>query len=150
MKNDLTEKEVLRFFNKKKQELQKELEKVEMAISAIGGYNITATPPAAKEKVAAKKPAAKKEVARTPKAKKRLEKRDNYKATDKLDDKIAYALTQVGKGNKQQILDVIKENEPAVDVEKLDRTLSVRFSYLIKHDMIKGQKTGRSYTYKLY
>lgn len=150
MKNDLTEKEVLRFFNNKKQELQKELEKVEMAISALGGSNIAATPPAVKEKVAAKKTAAKREVARTPKAKKRLEKRDNYNATDKLDDKIAYALTQVGKGNKQQILDVIKENEPDVDVKKLDRTLSVRFSYLIKHDMIKGQKTGRSYTYRLY
>lgn len=150
MKNDLTEKEVLRFFNNKKQELQKELEKVEVAISALGGSNIAATPPAVKEKVAAKKTTAKKEVARTPKAKKRLEKRDSYNATDKLDDKIAYALTQVGKGNKQQILDVIKENEPDVDVKKLDRTLSVRFSYLIKHDMIKGQKTGRSYTYRLY
>ena len=75
MKNDLTEKEVLRFFNNKKQELQKELEKVEMAISALGGSNIAATPPAVKEKVAAKKTAAKREVARTPKAKKRLEKR---------------------------------------------------------------------------
>lgn len=149
MKNDLTDKEVLRFFNNKKQELQKELEKIELAISALGGLSTSAAPTVAREKVAAEKPAPK-EKGKTPKPKKRLEKRDTYSSTDKLDDKIAYALTQVGKGNKQQILDVIKENEPEIDVRKLDRTLSVRFSYLIKHDMIKGQKSGRSYTYRLY
>lgn len=149
MKNELTDKEVLRFFNNKKQELQKELEKIELAISALGGSSTSAAPTVAKEKVAAEKQAPK-EKSKAPKPKKRLEKRDTYSSTDKLDDKIAYALTKVGKGNKQQILDVIKENEPDVDVKKLDRTLSVRFSYLIKHDMIKGQKSGRSYTYKLH
>lgn len=149
MKNDLTEKEVLRFFNNKKQELEKELEKIELAISALGGSSISAAPTIPKEKAATDKPAPK-EKGRIPKAKKKLEKRETYTTTDKLDDKIAYALTQLGKGNKQKVLDVIQEHEPSIDVKKLDRTLSVRFSYLIKHDMIRGQKSGRSYTYRLY
>ncbi|GAA4795794.1 hypothetical protein GCM10023231_25270 [Olivibacter ginsenosidimutans] len=82
-------------------------------------------------------------------AKKKLASVEKFHPQSKLDQKISYALTNVGQGFKEDILDVLHREQPDLDIHKLEKVLAVRLSYLLKSGLIAGKKIGRRYEYSL-
>jgi len=81
--------------------------------------------------------------------KKKLIPVEKFHPQSKLDQKISYALTNVGQGFKEDILDVLHRQQPDLDAHKLEKVLAVRLSYLLKNGLIEGKKIGRRYEYAL-
>ncbi|MDX3916086.1 MULTISPECIES: soluble adenylyl cyclase-like protein [Olivibacter] len=67
----------------------------------------------------------------------------------KLDRKIAYALTRLGTGDRDAILNEIHQAQPDRDKYKLENALAVRMNYLLKNGFVDAQKIGRKYQYQL-
>ncbi|MFC6100887.1 hypothetical protein [Olivibacter domesticus] len=74
---------------------------------------------------------------------------NKFNERDKLDKKIAYALTKLGAGFRQDILDEIQRMQPDRDPHKVEHALAVRLSFLLKHNLIGYRKIGRRYEYCL-
>lgn len=72
-----------------------------------------------------------------------------FNLKSKLDQKIAYALTKIGRGFKEDILHEINLAQPDSDPHKLEKAVAVRLSYLIKHHLIEVKKIARRYEYWL-
>lgn len=67
----------------------------------------------------------------------------------KLDDKIAYALTKLESGFREDILEEIMALYPEKGSWKVSAAIAVRLSYLLKSGCIKGRLIGRRYEYSL-
>ncbi|MEH6307362.1 soluble adenylyl cyclase-like protein [Olivibacter sp. CPCC 100613] len=67
----------------------------------------------------------------------------------KLDRKVAYALTRLGTGDRDAILNEIHQAQPDRDKYKLENALAVRLNYLLKNGFIDAHKIGRKYQYQL-
>ncbi|WP_158795939.1 soluble adenylyl cyclase-like protein [Pedobacter sp. L105] len=74
---------------------------------------------------------------------------EEFDPNSKLDYKIAFALSQEERLTKDDILAVIIKQQPDLDKNKFEKTLSVRLSYLLKNKFIRGKKNGRTYLYSL-
>jgi len=72
---------------------------------------------------------------------------DTFNPKGKLDHKIAYALTNLGSGFREDILEVIHPLQPEKDPRKVTEAIAVRLSYLLKNGYIKGRLVGRRYEY---
>ncbi|WP_134090691.1 soluble adenylyl cyclase-like protein [Olivibacter sp. XZL3] len=72
---------------------------------------------------------------------------EEFDPHSKLDNKISYALTNVGQGFKEDILDVLQQAQPDLDPYKLEKVVAVRLSYLLKNGFIEGRKIGRRFEY---
>lgn len=142
---DITEKKILEYLRKRRVELLGELNKIDLAIQAMdhqlpedfGSHDRMNSPmirningiSTLQGKV--------------------LSPMDEYNPDEKLDNKVAYALTKQGEASKKQICDLICTMEPDLDKNKLERSLSVRLSFLVTNHLIQGKKLGRSYIYRL-
>lgn len=82
-------------------------------------------------------------------SKKILKPVEKFDPHSKLDHKISYALTNVGQGFKEDILDVLQQAQPELDPYKLEKVVAVRLSYLLKNGFIEGRKIGRRFEYTL-
>ncbi|MCH7400841.1 hypothetical protein ACFOUP_12740 [Belliella kenyensis] len=122
--SNVTEEEVIVFLKARREELLKELEKVETALNALGGLSIPANYFYEEPEIP-----------------------NSYSEKLKMDKKILFALNQIGSGDKMDILAQLKILEPSLDVEKLEKSIAVRLSYLKNKNMIKWDKNGRSLTY---
>jgi|SRR5690554_2823695 len=78
-----------------------------------------------------------------------LERSTEFNPKGKLDDKISFALSTSKSGLKEDIMRVLTEQQPDLDVNKLRNALGVRLSYLLKSGRIAGKKQGRTYHYRL-
>jgi len=83
-------------------------------------------------------------------SKKKLSPTEKFDPAAKLDCKISFALTNVGQGFKEDILDILQKAQPNLDAYKLKKVLAVRLSYLLKNGLIDGRKIGRRYEYALF
>lgn len=74
---------------------------------------------------------------------------DKFDPFSKLDRKIAYALTRLGTGDRDAILNEIHQAQPERDKYKLENALAVRLNYLLKNGFLQAEKIGRKYQYQL-
>ncbi|GAB2616379.1 hypothetical protein [Belliella aquatica] len=126
----ISETEIIKFLIDKRKSLITEIEKIDVALSAIKGVDFAAIP----------KDISSLEEASVP---------DTYSSKLKLDKKILFVIRELKSGDKSEIIDKIKELEPETDVVKLEKSISVRLSYLKNNNLIQADKNGRSLRYFL-
>ncbi|MEH6305382.1 soluble adenylyl cyclase-like protein [Olivibacter sp. CPCC 100613] len=142
----ITEKQVVEFLKLRQQQLREELKSIEVTINAIGqSKSVNFTGERVKNDLSEVDDSAKKRKI----AGKALTPQDNFNVNSKLDQKISYALTKIGSGYKDDILEVLNKAQPDADPYKVEKAVAVRLSYLLKNDFIQATKHGRSYKYSL-
>jgi len=72
-----------------------------------------------------------------------------FNPESKLDHKISYALYNIGNGFKEDILEVLQQEQPDADPHKLEQAVAVRLSYLLKNGLIDAIKIRGRYEYAL-
>ena len=72
-----------------------------------------------------------------------------FDSKSKLDQKISYALNNLGNGFKEDILEVLQQKQPDTDSHKLSQAIAVRLSYLLKNKLIDARKIKGRYEYAL-
>lgn len=85
----------------------------------------------------------------SPKTKEVLRPVEVFNPESKLDHKISYALYNIGNGFKEDILEVLQQEQPEADPHKLEQALAVRLSYLLKNGLIDATKIRGRYEYAL-
>ncbi|QNL49780.1 soluble adenylyl cyclase-like protein [Olivibacter sp. SDN3] len=80
----------------------------------------------------------------------RLKPEEKFNSHSKLDNKIAFVLTQIGAGFKDDIVEELLKVQPHLDPYKLEKAIAVRLSYLLKIAAIQGRKISRRYEYSLF
>ncbi len=144
----VTEDEVIEFLQERIEKLNKELRKTHAALAALtGAHTDEEHAPSKKERKVIK--AAKKEIRKSKPA-------DNgvglaipqtYDSKARLQDKIAYALWQTGPAFKDDLVKKLYELEPAADLNKLDKSISLKLSLLYQSGILKAEKVGKKYRY---
>lgn len=79
-----------------------------------------------------------------------LKAEEKFDPNSKLDKKIAYVLSKIGNGFKDDIVAELQTLQPEQDVYKLEQAIAVRLSYLLKIKAIQGRKISRRYEYSLF
>lgn len=142
----ITEKQVVEFLKLRQQQLREELKSIEVTINAIAQ---TKSVNLVNDKIKTELSDTE-EVSRKRKGTaKALPPQDDFNVNSKLDQKISYALTKIGSGYKDDILEVLNKAQPEADPYKVEKAVAVRLSYLLKNDFIQATKHGRSYKYSL-
>lgn len=143
MANQVNERQVIDYLKKKRFSLITEIKSIDKIIDSIIGANDFSN----KTLQNLQNGLTDRDLERF--AKKKLIPVEKFHPQSKLDQKISYALTNVGQGFKEDILDVLHQKQPDLDVYKLEKVLAVRLSYLLKNGLIQGKKIGRRYEYAL-
>ncbi|SIS86361.1 hypothetical protein [Belliella pelovolcani] len=128
--DNISEEEIIRFLKTKREALIQELEKLDVALNAMTGVDFNSIPKSIDSLQEGSIP-------------------DHYSSKLKLDKKILFALKEMGKGDKSEIIQKIQQLEPKSDISKLENSISVRLSYLKNNNIIKADKNGRSLSYFL-
>ncbi|SNS63155.1 hypothetical protein SAMN06295967_11480 [Belliella buryatensis] len=127
---ELSEQEIIKFLKEKRKSLITEIEKIDTALKAMEGVGFVNLP----------RSIIKSDESFIP---------DQYSDKLKLDKKILFALKEMGKGDKSEIIQKIQQLEPKSDISKLENSISVRLSYLKNNNIVKADKNGRSLSYYL-
>ena len=136
---NINEKQVIEFLKERQQLLKDELKKIENTINVIESSNVILSGSTPSRK-------APKEVTASTR---KLEPIHEFKPHGRFDERIGYALTKLKSGYKEDILEVLLEEQPDTDILKLQNALGVRLSYLLKNGLIEGEKHGRKFKYTL-
>lgn len=146
MSGNINEEHIIQFLKQREQLLLEELKKVRATISVIqsSGLALNSNPYPKQPSAMIKPSKADLQI------RKALKPINEFLERGKLDDKISFALTKLKKAYKEEILDVLIENQPTIDVVKLQNAVGVRLSYLLKNNMIAGEKHGRKFNYSLH
>lgn len=157
----ITEKEIIGFYQDELIRLQKKIKKTEAVLEVLRESQALETAGSAKRgrKMAkAAKFIAKKSKTRsknsTPAPARQskaapISAPASYDPEAKMDDKIAFALSQTGKAYKEDIIGYIQQKEPKADLQKLSKGVSVRLSALYTKGQIGATRHGRKYQYAL-
>lgn len=146
MTDNINEKDIIQFLNQREQLLLDELKKIRATISVIESSGLVLNSNSdSKSSSSINKPLKVEKPVRSA-----LKPVNEFVEKGKLDDKISFALAKLKKAYKEDILTVLIENQPAIDVVKLQNAVGVRLSYLLKNKMIAGAKHGRKFNYSLY
>lgn len=143
--NIINEKQVIEFLRQRESMLEQELLKIRTTISVIDSSSLVLENIVSAGKVLPTEQPTGKSVIR-----KRLKPVGEFLVSGKLDEKISYAITKMKTAYKEDIIEVLIENQPSADIVKLQNAVGVRLSYLLKNDMIVGEKHGRKFSYSLY
>ncbi|MFB5946617.1 soluble adenylyl cyclase-like protein [Albibacterium profundi] len=136
---NINEKQVIEFLRERQQLLKEELKKVENTISVIESSNIVLSGTTTAKKITRDvQPSTRK-----------LEAVQEFKPHGRFDERISYALTKLKSAYKEDILEVLLEEQPDQDVVKLQNALGVRLSYLLKNNLIDAEKHGRKFYYTM-
>lgn len=136
---NINEKQVIEFLKERQQLLKDELKKIENTINVIESSNLILSGSSSVKRVSRDvQPSTKK-----------LEPIKVFKPNGRFDERISYVLTKLKSGYKEDILDMLLEMQPDEDIVKLQNALGVRLSYLLKNDLIEGEKHGRKFKYSL-
>lgn len=128
--DNISEQEIINFLKTKRKVLIQELEKLDVALNAMTGVDFQSIPKDLDSIQEGEVP-------------------DQYSSKLKLDKKILFALKEIGKGDKSEIIHKLQQLEPKSDIGKLENSISVRLSYLKNNNIIKADKNGRSLSYFL-
>jgi len=138
----IIERQVIEFLRQRQRQLKEELKSIEITIQTIGQ---TKSADLSNDDLG--------DHIDTPFEKRgtnnALKPEENFNISSKLDQKISYALTKIGSGYREDILEVINKAQPEMDPYKVEKAVAVRLSYLLKNDFIQAVKHGRSYKYSL-
>lgn len=140
----INEKDILAFLKDREQLITEELRKVRAIIKVIESSSSVLSNDGEGNYAGAFRSSEPSKKVRKP-----LQRMDEYLKDGYLDEKISYALTQLGTGYKEDILEILVEKEPESNLVNLQNALGVRLSYLLKNDVIQGEKHGRKYQYTL-
>lgn len=143
MTTHATEKQVIEYLKELRDSLLQEIKSIDKTIEGITATNSSVNKSSYFGKAVDEQFIAEKMM------KKILTPNDRFDPLSKLDQKISYALTNVGQGFKEDILDVLYQKQPDIDPHKLEKVLAVRLSYLLKNGFIDGRKIGRRFEYTL-
>lgn len=145
MTTNVNEDQIIEFLKQREQLLQEELEKIRATINVIDSSSIILNKQLVSNvSTTENSSGSKKSVSKI------LKPINDFPEKGKLDDKISFALTKVKKAYKEDILKVLIENQPTLDVVKLQNAVGVRLSYLLKNDMLSAKKYGRKFKYSLH
>lgn len=133
------ENQVIDYLKEMRETLLQEIKSIDKTIESITGNRVS-------DLTAIITPAAN-YVFENKASKKVLKPIEKFDPHAKLDYKISYALTNVGQGFKEDILDVLQQAQPDLDPYKLEKVVAVRLSYLLKNGFIEGRKIGRRFEY---
>ena len=136
------ERQVVEFLRQRQRQLKEELKSIEITIQAIMQTKSTDLVLDDLDNLV-DNPTPKKGINNA------LKPEEHFNVNDKLDQKISYALTKIGSGYREDILDVLHREQPEKDPHKVEKAVAVRLSYLLKNDFIQAVKNGRSYKYSL-
>lgn len=142
----ITEKQVVEFLKLRQQQLKEELKSIEVTINAIAQSKSVNL---GNDRNKSDSPDTDDATKKRKTASKALAPQENFNVNSKLDQKISYALTKIGSGYKDDILEVLNQAQPEADPYKVEKAVAVRLSYLLKNDFIQATKHGRSYKYSL-
>lgn len=135
-------KQVVAYLTNKKQELEETIQHIDKTIAFL--YRLHAKHSAQSDN----------EVQQTMslrrKTKPKLTPESVFSPKFKLDRKIAYVLTKIGNGFKDDIVAELYALQPELDIHKLGKFVAVRLSYLLKIGAIQGRKISRRYEYSLF
>lgn len=165
---------VLEALQAKKKELAAELDKIEVAIAALTGSGLVAAPAAApakkggrpakaaaaptgakrgpKPKVAASSDAAEPapKAKRGPKAKSvEVTVPGSYAEARTWNQKVIFAVSQLGKGSVEEIIDFLASQEPGKSADSLKSTVTFTASSLGRKKALKATRDGRKFIYSL-
>ncbi|QNL50623.1 soluble adenylyl cyclase-like protein [Olivibacter sp. SDN3] len=140
----VTQQQVIAFLKQRQRQLSEELRSIEMTINSILGGQSVSSPSYGSGTFGREE-----DFPRRKKVIKALVPQEEFNPNSKLDQKISYALTQIGSGYKDDILAVLNKAQPEADPYKVEKAVAVRLSYLLKNEFIDGVKHGRSYKYSL-
>jgi len=143
MKDNLTERQVVDFLKQRQQQLKEEIKSIDITINAIMQKRYASLNLTDDEDDHEEDPRRKKNIPKP------LAPQPTFNINSKLDYKISYALTQLGAGYRDDILEVIHKAQPEIDPYKVEKAVAVRLSYLLKNEFIQAKKHGRSYKYSL-
>uniref|UniRef100_F4C7F6 Soluble adenylyl cyclase-like protein n=1 Tax=Sphingobacterium sp. (strain 21) TaxID=743722 RepID=F4C7F6_SPHS2 len=141
MKAQVQEKQVIEYLKEMREALLQEIKSIDKTIEGITGNKSNS--------LASLIPSSTGYTLESKANKKVLKPVENFDPHSKLDYKISYALTNVGQGFKEDILDVLQQAQPELDPYKLEKVVAVRLSYLLKNGFIEGRKIGRRFEYTL-
>jgi len=145
MITNVNEDQIIEFLKQREQLLQEELEKIRATINVIDSSSIILN-----KQLVSNIPSAEKSSESKKSISKELKSINDFPEKGKLDDKISFALTKLKKGYKEDIINVLIENQPTIDVVKLQNAVGVRLSYLLKNNMLAAEKYGRKFKYSLH
>jgi len=143
MTGQIGEQQVIHYLKQMRVALLKEIKSIDQTIKGITDTHLNQRWPLVDQQPIYRD-------TRTHVSKKKLSPTEKFDPTAKLDCKISFALTNVGQGFKEDILDILQKAQPNLDAYKLKKVLAVRLSYLLKNGLIDGRKIGRRYEYALF
>lgn len=149
----LTDQEVIRHYELRKQTLTEELSKVEAVLSALTARGTAAKANNAKaSKVISKVkagPVKKRKYTRRAQAAQSAPPSPAPKPEGGWDSKIKAALNQIGSGDKQEIVQFLASQEPGLAPEKIRKAITLRLAVMLKKNKLKGEQAGDQYRYSL-
>lgn len=136
---NIKEQHVIQFLKERRQLLKKELEKIDNALKVIESSNKILWGGSQTKEIAEELQS----------NTEKLRAINEITINSKIDEKISYALTKLKSGYKDDILRVLQEEQPELDINKLSNSVGVRLSQLFKNGLIEGERHGRKFQYTL-
>ncbi|QEC53733.1 hypothetical protein EDD80_10936 [Anseongella ginsenosidimutans] len=145
----LTDQEVIRHYELRKQTLTEELSKVEAVLSALTARGTAAKANAKASKAKAGPVKKRKYTRRAQVAQSAPSSPAKAKPEGGWDSKINAALSQIGSGNKEEIVQFLAGKEPGLAPEKIRKAITLRLAVLLKKNKLSGEQAGDQYRYSL-
>lgn len=143
--NQTFTKQVIAYLTNRKQELEETILHIDNTIAFLSASSIKSLSPSLSSENEVQQVRDDKR-----KTKAKLKQENTFSSKFKLDKKIAYVLTKIGNGFKDDIVAELHALQPELDIHKLEKFIAVRLSYLLKIGAIQGRKILRRYEYSLF
>jgi len=137
----MLEKKVVQYLNSLADHKRSEIKSLQFTIDAISESKIDTSRYFALDQLLAHND--------RPKVRTVLKPIEVFDPESKLDHKISYALYNIGNGFKEDILEVLQQEQPEADPHKLEQAIAVSLSYLLKNGLIDATKIRGRYEYTL-
>ena len=146
----LTDQEVIRHYELRKQTLTEELSKVEAVLSALTARGTASKANNAKASKVKAGPVKKRKYTRRAQVAQSAPPSPAKAAPEGgWDSKIKAALNQIGSGDKEEIVQFLAGKEPGLAPEKIRKALTLRLAVLLKKNKLRGEQAGDQYRYSL-
>jgi len=145
--SQISSKHVIAYLNNRKRELEEKIHHIDNTISLLSDLRLQQSFISGKLDIDEQRISHSRQLGK-PSLELKIEK--TFDPDFKLDRKIAYVLTSIESGFKNDIVAGLHALQPELNIHKLEKQLAVRLSYLLKIGAIKGDKISRSYRYSLF
>lgn len=157
----LTDQEIIKYYEQRKQTLTQELNKVDAVLNALTANGSPGSLASVKKRpYTRRKPIEKKatrssvrsassQSVKTSTRKPAVALSPTSGAKGSWDSKIQDALSQLGSATKGSIVQFLAERDPSTSSEKINKALTLRLAILLKNGKLKGEQAGDEYQYSL-